>query len=161
MVTLSVTKHGNFCFVLNWWFSYEFKVGIGSKLSNGDRHELRAPDYDDWSTTTTDGRKGLNGDILVWNPMHGKTLELSSMGIRVDADTLKFQLKDTDTEDRENRYWHQRLIKGEYPKTIGGGIGQSRVFMLLLKKLIIGEVLPTVWSDEMVEKWKKQNINIM
>ena len=93
--------------------------------------------------------------------MHGKTLELSSMGIRVDADTLKFQLKDTDTEDRENRYWHQRLIKGEYPKTIGGGIGQSRVFMLLLKKLIIGEVLPTVWSDEMVEKWKKQNINIM
>ena len=100
-----------------------FLIGIGGKLSDGKRHDVRAPDYDDWSTTGEGERAGLNGDILVWNPVLEDAFELSSMGIRVDADALKRQLALTGDEDRLTLEWHQALLRGEMPQTIGGGIG--------------------------------------
>jgi aspartate--ammonia ligase len=108
-----------------------FLIGIGGKLSDGKRHDVRAPDYDDWSTG--EEFAGLNGDILVWNPVLEDAFELSSMGIRVDADALKRQLAVTGDEDRLKLEWHQALLRGEMPQTIGGGIGQSRLTMLLLQ----------------------------
>lgn len=103
---------------------------------------MRAPDYDDWSTPSELGHAGLNGDILVWNPVLEDAFELSSMGIRVDADTLKHQLALTGDEDRLELEWHQALLRGEMPQTIGGGIGQSRLTMLLLQLPHIGR---SVW----------------
>ena len=122
-----------------------FLVGIGGKLSDGHRHDVRAPDYDDWSTPSELGHAGLNGDILVWNPVLEDAFELSSMGIRVDADTLKHQLALTGDEDRLELEWHQALLRGEMPQTIGGGIGQSRLTMLLLhpKRRTIGLRVPS------------------
>ncbi len=105
---------------------------------------MRAPDYDDWSTPSELGHAGLNGDILVWNPVLEDAFELSSMGIRVDADTLKHQLALTGDEDRLQLEWHQALLRGEMPQTIGGGIGQSRLTMLLLQLPHIGQ--GSVWS---------------
>ncbi|AIR64509.1 aspartate--ammonia ligase [Cedecea neteri] len=125
-----------------------FLIGIGGKLSDGKRHDVRAPDYDDWSTGGEAGLPGLNGDILVWNPVLEDALELSSMGIRVDAETLKRQLAITGDEDRLQLEWHQSLVKGEMPQTIGGGIGQSRLTMLLLQLPHIGQVQCGVWSPE-------------
>lgn len=122
-----------------------FLVGIGGKLSDGHRHDVRAPDYDDWSTPSELGHAGLNGDILVWNPVLEDAFELSSMGIRVDADTLKHQLALTGDEDRLQLEWHQALLRGEMPQTIGGGIGQSRLTMLLLQLPHIGQVQCGVW----------------
>lgn len=122
-----------------------FLVGIGGKLSDGHRHDVRAPDYDDWSTPSELGHAGLNGDILVWNPVLEDAFELSSMGIRVDADTLKHQLALTGDEDRLELEWHQALLRGEMPQTIGGGIGQSRLTMLLLQLPHIGQVQCGVW----------------
>ncbi|VEC02127.1 Aspartate--ammonia ligase [Cedecea lapagei] len=129
-----------------------FLIGIGGKLSDGKRHDVRAPDYDDWSTGGEDGLAGLNGDILVWNPVLEDALELSSMGIRVDAETLKRQLATTGDEERLQLEWHQSLIKGEMPQTIGGGIGQSRLTMLLLQLPHIGQVQCGVWSPEIQDK---------
>lgn len=129
-----------------------FLIGIGGKLSDGKRHDVRAPDYDDWSTSGEGGLAGLNGDILVWNPVLEDALELSSMGIRVDAETLKRQLATTGDEDRLQLEWHQSLIKGEMPQTIGGGIGQSRLTMLLLQLPHIGQVQCGVWSPEVQAK---------
>lgn len=106
---------------------------------------MRAPDYDDWSTPSELGHAGLNGDILVWNPVLEDAFELSSMGIRVDADTLKHQLALTGDEDRLQLEWHQALLRGEMPQTIGGGIGQSRLTMLLLQLPHIGRVQCGVW----------------
>ena len=111
-----------------------FLIGIGGKLSDGQRHDVRAPDYDDWSTPAAEGYAGLNGDILVWNPVLEDAFELSSMGIRVDAEALKRQLAMTGDEDRLQLEWHQALLRGEMPQTIGGGIGQSRLTMLLLQR---------------------------
>lgn len=125
-----------------------FLMGIGGKLSNGQRHDVRAPDYDDWSTPGETGLHGLNGDILVWNPVLEDALELSSMGIRVDADALKRQLNITDDEDRLRLDWHQALLRGEMPQTIGGGIGQSRLTMLLLQQPHIGQVQCGVWPAQ-------------
>ena len=125
-----------------------FLMGIGGKLSNGQRHDVRAPDYDDWSTPGETGLPGLNGDILVWNPVLEDALELSSMGIRVDADALKRQLNITDDEDRLRLDWHQALLRGEMPQTIGGGIGQSRLTMLLLQQPHIGQVQCGVWPAQ-------------
>ncbi|MEA1062879.1 aspartate--ammonia ligase [Erwinia sp. HR93] len=122
-----------------------FLIGIGGKLGDGEYHDVRAPDYDDWSTPCDDGYCGLNGDILVWNPALEDALELSSMGIRVDASTLKRQLALTGDEDRMKLEWHQSLINGEMPQTIGGGIGQSRLTMLLLQLPHIGQVQCGVW----------------
>ncbi|AKL14349.1 TPA: aspartate--ammonia ligase [Kluyvera intermedia] len=125
-----------------------FLMGIGGKLSNGQRHDVRAPDYDDWSTPGEKGLRGLNGDILVWNPVLEDALELSSMGIRVDADALKRQLNITDDEDRLRLDWHQALLRGDMPQTIGGGIGQSRLTMLLLQQPHIGQVQCGVWPAQ-------------
>ncbi|WP_058910737.1 aspartate--ammonia ligase [Entomohabitans teleogrylli] len=125
-----------------------FLVGIGGKLADGKRHDVRAPDYDDWTTPTAQGIAGLNGDILVWNPVLEDAFEISSMGIRVDAETLKRQLALTGDEDRMALEWHQSLLNGEMPQTIGGGIGQSRLTMLLLQLSHIGQVQCGVWPAE-------------
>lgn len=126
-----------------------FLVGIGGELSDGRRHDVRAPDYDDWTTLSEEGYAGLNGDILVWNPVLEDAFELSSMGIRVDAEALKRQLKITDDEDRMSQTWHQHLLSGDMPQTIGGGIGQSRLVMLLLQQSHIGQVQCGVWPESL------------
>ena len=131
-----------------------FLVGIGGKLSDGKPHDGRAPDYDDWTTESENGYKGLNGDILVWNSELGKAFELSSMGIRVDESALRLQVGLTGDEDRLKMDWHQDLLNGKLPLTIGGGIGQSRMAMLLLHKKHIGEVQSSVWPKEMLEQYQ-------
>ena len=128
-----------------------FLIGIGGVLSHGERHDVRAPDYDDWSSVGEQGLKGLNGDILVWNPVLNDAFELSSMGIRVDADALKRQLTLTGDVDRLALEWHQALLRGEMPQTIGGGIGQSRLVMLLLQLAHIGRVQCGVWPQPVRE----------
>ncbi|HGJ5877401.1 MAG TPA: aspartate--ammonia ligase [Arsenophonus sp.] len=125
-----------------------FLIGIGGKLSNGFAHDVRAPDYDDWTTPNSEGFAGLNGDIIVWNPILQDAFEISSMGIRVDTEALTRQLAITGDEDRMSFEWHQALVKGYMPQTIGGGIGQSRLVMLLLQKKHIGQVQYSVWSPE-------------
>lgn len=127
-----------------------FIIGIGGQLSNGEPHDLRAPDYDDWSTPNSDGYQGLNGDIIVWNDILGRSFELSSMGIRVDKEVMHQQLRLRGMEEREKLYFHQRLLHDELPLCIGGGIGQSRLCMLLLKKAHIGEIQASIWPDAMV-----------
>ncbi|WP_159566249.1 aspartate--ammonia ligase [Budvicia diplopodorum] len=127
-----------------------FLMGIGGKLSHGESHDVRAPDYDDWTSEGTEGN-GLNGDILVWNSILEDAFELSSMGIRVDAQTLKRQLALTDDEGRLSLEWHQSLLRGEMPQTVGGGIGQSRLVMLLLQQKHIGQVQCGVWAPELRE----------
>jgi len=128
-----------------------FLIGIGGKLSDGARHDVRAPDYDDWSTSGEGELEGLNGDILVWNPVLEDAFEISSMGIRVDAEALQRQLKITGDEDRLQLEWHQALLRGEMPQTIGGGIGQSRLTMLLLQQSHIGQVQCGVWPAQVRE----------
>lgn len=128
-----------------------FLIGIGGKLSHGKSHDVRAPDYDDWTTPGIEGLKGLNGDIVVWNPVLQDAFELSSMGIRVDAAALQHQLTLTDDLDRLKLEWHQSLLRGEMPQTIGGGIGQSRLVMLLLQLSHIGQVQCGVWGPEVRE----------
>ena len=132
-----------------------FIIGIGGKLSNGKEHDLRAPDYDDWTTVGENGLPGLNGDLLVWNELLGHALELSSMGIRVDNESLLRQLKMKGKEDRLNLYFHKRLMEGTLPLSVGGGIGQSRVFMLLLNKAHIGEIQASIWPTEMRKKCRE------
>lgn len=126
-----------------------FLIGIGGALSHGERHDVRAPDYDDWSSHSELGLAGLNGDILVWNPVLEDSFEISSMGIRVDAEALRRQLAITGDEDRLQYDWHQELLAERMPQTIGGGIGQSRLAMLLLQKEHIGQVQVGVWPAEM------------
>ncbi|MGD1816993.1 MAG: aspartate--ammonia ligase [Pleomorphochaeta sp.] len=138
-----------------------FMIGIGSKLVDGVKHGGRAPDYDDWSTPTTEGHKGLNGDIIVWDPVREDSLELSSMGIRVDNETLLRQLELENATERKELYWHKRLLNNEFPQTIGGGIGQSRICMFLLNKAHIGEVQASVWDEETLEVAKERNIPLM
>lgn len=125
-----------------------FLIGIGGKLSHGLAHDVRAPDYDDWTTSNSEGYAGLNGDIIVWNPILQDAFEISSMGIRVDTEALTNQLAITGDEDRMSFEWHQALVKDQMPQTIGGGIGQSRLVMLLLQKKHIGQVQCSVWSPE-------------
>ncbi len=126
-----------------------FVMGIGGKLSDGKEHDLRAPDYDDWSTPNEEGHLGLNGDLLVWYPTLGRSVELSSMGIRVDAGALEHQLALQGKLDRRSLYFHRRLLEGSLPPSIGGGIGQSRLCMILLHKAHIGEVQSSIWPDTM------------
>ena len=126
-----------------------FVEGIGSKLSNGEKHDGRAPDYDDWSTVAENGKVGLNGDILIWYPVLGRSFELSSMGIRVDDESLLRQLKIEGKEDKEKLFFHQQLLQGKLPLSIGGGIGQSRLCMVLLHKAHIGEIQARIWPDAM------------
>lgn len=131
-----------------------FIIGIGGKLSNGEKHDGRAPDYDDWSTENADGKSGLNGDILIWNPVLGRSFELSSMGIRVDKKALNRQLALTGEEARKDLYFHQQLLTDKLPLSIGGGIGQSRLCMMLLHKAHIGEIQASIWSDTMRKECK-------
>ena len=146
-------------------YSAIFIYGIGWTLKDGYPHEMRAADYDDWVTETTseDGRPmhGLNGDILVWNPVTKRRHELTSMGIRVNADTLKKQLEITGQLDFLNFPYHQAILNNEIPLSIGGGIGQSRTYMLLLKKAHIGEVSATVWPKVLKDMCKKKNIHVL
>jgi aspartate--ammonia ligase len=142
-----------------------FIYGIGWTLKDGYPHELRAPDYDDWvvETQSGDGRPmhGLNGDILVWNPVTERRHELTSMGIRVNAETLKQQLEITGQLDFLKFPYHQAIINNQIPLSIGGGIGQSRTFMLILKKAHLGEVSVTVWPKVLKEICKKKNIHVL
>ncbi len=126
-----------------------FIMGIGNKLSNGEKHDGRAPDYDDWTTISEEGKPGLNGDILVWYPILNHSLEISSMGIRVDKESLLKQLKLEGKEDRQKLYFHQQLLNDKLPLSIGGGIGQSRLCMLMLHKAHIGEIQASIWPEEM------------
>ena len=127
-----------------------FIIGIGSVLSDGKPHDGRAADYDDWSTVDpSSGFKGLNGDILLWNPVLGEAFEVSSMGIRVDKDALKRQLEERGQQSKSTLYYHRMLLSGELPYTIGGGIGQSRLCMYLLRKAHIGEIQSSIWPEEM------------
>lgn len=125
---------------------------IGGVLASGEKHDGRAPDYDDWS---------LNGDIIVWNPVLEIPFELSSMGIRVDAEAMKRQLQIDGKEDRLNCDFHQAVVNGDLPLSIGGGIGQSRICMFFLQKAHIGEVQVSVWPQEMIEKCREDGIFLL
>jgi aspartate--ammonia ligase len=138
-----------------------FVIGIGGELPDGKIHDGRAPDYDDWITPTTEGHKGLNGDIIVWNNILNRSFELSSMGIRVDRESLMRQLKLRNTEERKELLWHKKLLNGEMPLTIGGGIGQSRLCMYFLRKAHIGEIQSSIWPDEMIEKCRVNGIHLL
>ena len=129
-----------------------FIMGIGKKLSNGKPHDTRSPDYDDWS---------LNGDLLFYNKILDQSLELSSMGIRVNAKSLKEQLEESNMLERLNNSYHKDIISDSLPLTIGGGIGQSRLCMLILEKAHIGEVQASIWPEEMREKCKANNIMLL
>ncbi|MBM3319702.1 MAG: aspartate--ammonia ligase [Candidatus Eisenbacteria bacterium] len=142
-----------------------FILGIGWTLKDGYPHEMRAADYDDWvtETKTEDGRTmhGLNGDILVWNPVTKRRHELTSMGIRVTKETLKIQLKMTGQEDFLKLPYHQAILNDEIPLSIGGGIGQARTFMYLLRTAHLGEVTVTVWPKQLKEICAKRNIHVL
>ena len=142
-----------------------FIYGIGWTLEDGYPHEMRAADYDDWVTPTTsrDGRPmhGLNGDILVWNHVTRRRHELTSMGIRVNAETLKQQLEITNQLDFLKMPYHQGIVSGDLPLSIGGGIGQSRTMMMLLQKAHLGEVSVTVWPKILKEMCSKKNIHVL
>ena len=138
-----------------------FIIGIGGKLEDGKEHDLRAPDYDDWSTPNEDGFMGLNGDLLVWYPVLDRAVELSSMGIRVDTEALERQLALQGKEDRKQLYFHKRLLEGSLPLSIGGGIGQSRLCMILLHKAHVGETQSSIWPDEDRRKCKECGIHLI
>ncbi len=138
-----------------------FIRGIGAELSNGERHDGRAPDYDDWSTPDEYGNTGLNGDLLVWNPVLDIAFELSSMGIRVDPDAMRHQLKLAGCEERASLPFHSRLLAGQLPASIGGGIGQSRLCMLLLQKAHIGEVQSSLWPDDQRQACLEAGIELL
>ncbi|MDO4584495.1 MAG: aspartate--ammonia ligase [Planctomycetia bacterium] len=138
-----------------------FVVGIGGELPDGSIHDGRAPDYDDWTTPREDGGMGLNGDILVWNPVLQSAFELSSMGIRVDAEALRRQLKIRGCEERAKLPFHQMLLAGQLPQTMGGGIGQSRLCMYMLHAAHIGEVACGIWPDEMREEYEAAGVTLL
>jgi len=129
-----------------------FIMGIGGTLSSGEKHDGRSPDYDDWT---------LNGDIILWNPILKCAFELSSMGIRVDRKALLKQLRASNCEDRKTLEYHQAILNDKLPFTIGGGIGQSRLCMFLLKKAHIGEVQASVWSEEIIKECIERNISLL
>ncbi len=129
-----------------------FLIGIGGAMKSGQKHDGRSPDYDDWN---------LNGDLLYWDDLLGCAFELSSMGIRVDPETLDKQLTLSGCDDRRERTYHKMLLNGELPQTIGGGIGQSRLSMLLLGKAHIGEVQSSVWDAETLETCKNAGIKLL
>jgi len=138
-----------------------FLIGIGGDLGDGTIHDGRAPDYDDWTTPTGDETKGLNGDILVWYPLLEIPFELSSMGIRVDAATMLRQLEIRGCTERKDLPWHEMLLSGELPQSVGGGIGQSRLCMLLLQKAHIGEVQVGVWPQDVLDTARAANIPLL
>ena len=138
-----------------------FITGIGGKMDDGSIHDGRAPDYDDWITESGDGHRGLNGDILVWNPVLNSAFELSSMGIRVSPASLKAQLEERNMMERAELTFHKKLLNGELTQTLGGGIGQSRICMFLLRKAHIGETQVSVWPDEIRKDCEKHGIVLL
>lgn len=142
-------------------FGAIFVIGIGAKLSDGEPHDGRAPDYDDWSTPNEEDFVGLNGDLIFYDNILDRSFELSSMGIRVSPESLLVQLKIKDCEDRAELPFHQSLLKGELPYSIGGGIGQSRLCMFLLQKAHIGEVQASIWPKEQTEQCKEAGIDLL
>ena len=138
-----------------------FIIGIGGALGDGQKHDGRAPDYDDWSTIAENGLPGLNGDILLWNPVLELPFEISSMGIRVDKEALLRQLEIEGKLERLEMYFHKRLIDGTLPLSIGGGIGQSRMCMFFLRKAHIGEIQASIWPEKMVDECKELNIQLI
>jgi len=138
-----------------------FVIGIGGVLADGKMHDNRAPDYDDWTMPTGRGKKGINGDIILWYPLLKRAFEISSMGIRVDKDTLLRQLEIRKVPERKEQEWHRRLLNNEFPLSIGGGIGQSRLCMFFLRKLHVGEVHASVWPREMIKKCKEAGITLL
>jgi aspartate--ammonia ligase len=138
-----------------------FVIGIGHDLSDGTPHDGRAADYDDWSTKNEAGYYGLNGDLLLWNPVLKSSFEISSMGIRVDKTAMLKQLKIRNQEWKKDMWFHKELLAGNLPYTIGGGIGQSRLCMFLLRKCHIGEIQCSIWTDEIKSECKKAGIELM
>jgi len=138
-----------------------FIIGIGGALANGENHDGRAPDYDDWTTPTERGYCGLNGDLFVWNPVLERAFELSSMGIRVNQDALLRQLAIRHCEERRELMWHRRLLDGQMPLSIGGGIGQSRLCMYFLRKAHVGEIQASLWPEEMLAACRAQGIPLL
>ena len=136
-------------------------IGIGCPLGDGKPHDLRAPDYDDYSTIASNGLPGLNGDLLVWYDVLGRAVELSSMGIRVDREALVRQLKESGKEERLNLYFHRRLMEGSLPLSVGGGIGQSRLCMIYLRKAHIGEIQASIWPDDMRRECAEMHIELI
>ena len=142
-----------------------FIIGIGGVLSDGSIHDSRAADYDDWSTPNglsagDEPCHGLNGDILLWNPVLERSFEISSMGIRVDAQALHHQLSMRGELFKEELFYHKELLEGRLPQTIGGGVGQSRLCMFLLRKAHIGEIQSSIWPEEMREACRMQGIHL-
>lgn len=137
-----------------------FIIGIGGKLSDGNIHDGRAADYDDWSTENEDGYFGLNGDILLWNSILESSFEISSMGIRVDDNAMLRQLAERGQLWKAELMFHKKLLSGELPYCIGGGIGQSRLCMFLLRKAHIGEIQSSIWPAEMISECRKAGIDL-
>ena len=129
-----------------------FITQIGKKLRSNTIHDGRSPDYDDWE---------LNGDIILWHEPLGRSVEVSSMGIRVDKASLKKQLKESGTEDRKNLLFHKMLLNGELPLTIGGGLGQSRICMYFMRAVHIGEVQSSIWPEKMVREFREKGIEFL
>ncbi|MCF7799988.1 aspartate--ammonia ligase [Candidatus Babeliales bacterium] len=142
-------------------YSAVFIIGIGSNLKDGMPHDGRALDYDDWSTDTHNGFKGLNGDVLFWNPVLDQAFEISSMGIRVDKKALLRQLELHEKQERLKLKYHTMLMNDEIPLSIGGGIGQSRLCMFFLRKAHIGEVQASIWPDTMITECANNNIFLL
>jgi aspartate--ammonia ligase len=138
-----------------------FILGIGADLADGEPHDGRAPDYDDWITQRPDGGRGLNGDIILWHPVLDCAFEISSMGIRVDADSLREQLAVRGVEERAELQFHRMLLAGELPQTMGGGIGQSRLCMFFLRTAHVGEVAVGIWPPEMERECAEANIFLL
>lgn len=138
-----------------------FIIGIGAPLSDGRPHDRRAPDYDDWSTPNGDGYTGLNGDLIVWDAVLEAPMELSSMGLRVDAEAMRRQLQLAGCPERERLAFHRMLLAGELPLSIGGGIGQSRLCMFLLQKAHIGEVQASIWPEEQIAACRRAGITLL
>lgn len=138
-----------------------FIIGIGGKLPDGTIWDGRAPDYDDWITMNEDGRRGLNGDFMVWNPVLNNALELSSMGVRVSPSSVIEQLSERGCTERKDLPFHKKLIAGELAQTLGGGIGQSRLCMYLLRKCHIGEVQVSIWPDDMIYKCRNSGVPLL
>ncbi len=138
-----------------------FIIGIGNKLSNGEPHDGRAPDYDDWSSLNEEGYHGLNGDIIFWNPAINAALEISSMGIRVNRESMEQQLAILNCQDRKKLFFHRMLLDDQLPLSLGGGIGQSRLCMFLLRKTHLGEVQSSVWPTEVLDQFEEKGMRLL
>ena len=136
-------------------------MGIGGNLGDGQPHDLRAPDYDDYTTPNSDGFLGLNGDLLGWHDILDCPIEVSSMGIRVDENSLRTQLEKAGCPERANLAFQKAILNKELPYTIGGGIGQSRICMFFLRRAHIGEVQSSIWPADIRKEAKKHNITLL